>query len=74
MAVALEFINLIVPIAVIRTKYPGGWDQCLQDHEILIGRRVWFDDHLFRNGAMSSRAMGLLVDSWRNRSTLVRHS
>jgi len=57
MAVALEFIDLIVPVAVIRTKYPGGWDQCLRDHEFLIGGRVWFDDHLFSDGAMSSRQM-----------------
>ena len=25
MAVALEIIELIVPLAVIMTKYPGGW-------------------------------------------------
>ena len=67
MAVALEFIDLIVPIARIRTKYPGGWDQCLQDHEFLIGGRVWFDGHLFRDGAMSSRHTELTVDGWRKR-------
>ena len=51
MAVALEFIDLIVPVAVIRTKYPGGWEQCLRDHEFLIGGCVWFDDHLFSDTA-----------------------
>ena len=37
MAIALEFIDFVVPIALIRQKYPGGWEQCLQDHERLIG-------------------------------------
>ena len=26
MAIALEFIDFVVPIALIRQKYPGGWD------------------------------------------------
>jgi hypothetical protein len=33
MAIALEFIDFVVPIALVRQKYPGGWAQCLQDHE-----------------------------------------
>jgi len=37
MAIALEFIDFVVPIALIRQNYPGGWAQCLQDHERLIG-------------------------------------
>lgn len=53
MAIALEFIDFVVPISVIREKYPGGWEQCLKDHRQLIGGRVWFDAHLFRDGAMN---------------------
>ena len=53
MAVALEFIDFLVPIELIRQKYPGGWAQCLKDHERLIGGRVWFDEHLLRDGAMN---------------------
>jgi hypothetical protein len=41
MAVALDFFDFIVPIAVIREKRPGGWEQCLKDHERLTGGRVW---------------------------------
>lgn len=37
MTIALEFIDLIIPIHVIEQKYPGGWAQCLADHEQLIG-------------------------------------
>ncbi|SFU73542.1 hypothetical protein [Nitrosospira multiformis] len=64
MAIALEFIDFIVPIALIREKYPGGWEQCLKDHENLIGGRVWFDEHLLRDGAMSPDGIAALVDEW----------
>ena len=64
MAIALEFIDFVVPIALIRQKYPGGWEQCLEDHERLIGGRVWFDEHLLRDGAMNPADIGSLVDEW----------
>ena len=64
MSIALEFIDLIVPVALIRAKYPGGWAQCLEDHKQMIGGKVWYDDHLFRDGAMSPRDMGALVAEW----------
>jgi hypothetical protein len=66
MAIALEFIDFVVPIKRIREKYPGGWEQCLADHEGLIGGRVWFDEHLFRDGAMNPNDIGFLVDEWRS--------
>jgi len=37
MAIALEFIDLVVPIETIRQKYPGGWEGCLRYHAPLIG-------------------------------------
>ena len=64
MAIALEFIDFVVPIRVIREKYPGGWDQCLRDHARLIGGTVWYDDHLFRDGGMSPGDAEDLVDRW----------
>ncbi len=33
MAVELEYLSFIVPIGTIEKKYPGGWVQCLADHE-----------------------------------------
>lgn len=65
MAVALEFIDFIVPIAVIRAKHPGGWVQCLKDHERLICGRVWSDEHLFRDGAMNPKDIESLIDEWK---------
>jgi len=64
MAIQLEFINLLVPIKIIKEKYPGGWEACLEDHRDAIGGRIWFDDHLFRDGAMNPMDMQFLVTCW----------
>jgi hypothetical protein len=64
MSVQLEFINLIIPIKTIEEKYPGGWEQCLSDYRHSLGGAVWYDDHLFRLGAMSPDGMKFLIDSW----------
>jgi len=63
-AIALEFIDVVVPIAKIRDLYPGGWEQCRRDYARQIGRRVWFDQHLFRDGAMTPADARLLVEGW----------
>lgn len=64
MAIQLEFIDFIVPIKTIKEKYPGGWEQCLKDHENCIGGAIWYDDHLFRTGAMSPMGIGYLIEEW----------
>ena len=64
MAIATEFIDFIVPIETIRQKYPGGWEQCLKDHENLMNGRVWFDEHLFRDGAMGPLDIESIVERW----------
>lgn len=67
MAIQLEFINFIVPRKVIEEKYPGGWDKCLSDNRKLIGKSVWYDDHLFRDGAMNHMDMEALIETWRQK-------
>ena len=66
MAVALECINFIVPFSVIRKKYPGGLAQCLLDHRGLIegSGPIWFDEHLFRDGAMNDLDMMFILSRW----------
>ena len=64
MAIATEFIDFIVPIHIIQEKYFGGWERCLEDHKELIGGRVWYDEHLFRDGAMGPQGIEALVDLW----------
>jgi hypothetical protein len=66
MPIRLEFLNLIVPITNIRKRYPGGWEQCLIDHQFGIeSGRNWYDEDLFRDGAMNPMDMGFLLDRWR---------
>jgi len=64
MAVALEFINLLIPIENINKVYPGGFEKFKKDHNESIGRRLWYDKYLLRDGAMSPMDMKLLVDEW----------
>lgn len=64
MAITTEFIDFIVPIKTIKDKYPGGWKQCLKDHDYSIGRCVWYDEHLFRTGAMNPMDIEHLVKEW----------
>lgn len=64
MAIMLEFLNLVVPIDVIKAKYTGGWDQCLEDHKQYIGSTVWYDGHLFRDGAMNGYDIEVMIDEW----------
>jgi hypothetical protein len=66
MAIELEFIDFIVPIATIKAKYHGGWEQCLIDHQYAIGGRIWYDEHLFRDGAMNRMDMKSLVEHWQS--------
>lgn len=68
MAVALIYMNFLVPIQTIRDKYPGGWEQCLKDHEKEIKRgRVWFDEYLLHDGAMGPIDIDWLISSWEKR-------
>jgi hypothetical protein len=64
MAIQLEFINLVIPITVIDAKYPGGWVQCLEDHHEALWDRIWYDDHLFRDGSMNKKGLASLLNSW----------
>jgi hypothetical protein len=63
-AIGLEFIDVVVPITRIREAYPGGWEQCLLDYAPLLGRRVWHDRHLFRDGALTPEDARRLVEGW----------
>jgi hypothetical protein len=64
MAVRLEFIDVLVPIHVIEEKYPGVLRQCLADHRALIGRRIWHDGLLLRDGALDPASAMKLVEGW----------
>lgn len=64
MAVAQEFIDVFIRIADVDRVYPGGMMGYLEDFSDLIGVTVWHDDHLLREGAMSSSDIESIVERW----------
>ncbi|MDX1764866.1 MAG: hypothetical protein R3231_11135 [bacterium] len=64
MAVRLEFTNLIVPIENIEGCYPGGFSAFKKEHRHMFGRRLWHDDHLFRDGVRNPMDVESLVKFW----------
>lgn len=64
MPVALEFLNLIIPVEKIGSHYPGGFSAYKTHYANLIGGRVWFDNYLVRDGAMNPMDMELLTREW----------
>ncbi len=64
MTIRLHAINLLVPIHLIETRYPGGLEACIDDHESLIGDRIWFDGRIWRDGAPNRGGIRELVDGW----------
>jgi hypothetical protein len=71
MAIQMEFIDVEIPIHVIKAKYEGGLEQCLEDYKDLIGERVWYDEHLFRDGAMNGRDAEEIVKHWKSLGFIV---
>ncbi|MEY5007229.1 MAG: hypothetical protein RL764_545 [Pseudomonadota bacterium] len=65
MAIALAFINLIIRIDAIEAKYQGWWEKFKRDHEMQIGSVAWYEDHLFRIGAMSPADLEPWVEDFR---------
>jgi hypothetical protein len=64
MAIRLEFIDVVVPVRVIEQKYPGGLAQCLRDLGPTLGRRVWHDGYLLRDGAMDPQVARERAEGW----------
>lgn len=64
MAVELEFINLIIPIEKIEKYYPGGFNKYKKDNSQAIGRRIWYDNLIVRDGAMNPMDIEYLIKEW----------
>lgn len=64
MAVRCEFIDIIIPIANIERVFPGGFTAFKADNAGLFGGRLWHDDHLLRDGAMSPMDAKEVVAYW----------
>lgn len=64
MSIKCECIDLIIPISNIDNVYPGGFEQYKSDFAEDFGGRLWHDEFLFRDGAMNSIDIQLLVNQW----------
>jgi len=64
MAVQLEFLSVIIPIEKIEAHYPGGFTAFKINHQSSIGKVIWYDDYLVRDGAMNPADVELLVREW----------
>ena len=64
MAIRLEFINLIIQIKIIEKHYENGFKGLLEDVKELIGGKIWYDEYLFRDGAMNPTDIESLVNFW----------
>ncbi|MDB4657247.1 hypothetical protein OAE56_00660 [Verrucomicrobiales bacterium] len=64
MAVACEFIDIIIPIAKIDEAYPGGFQAFKQENTSLFGGRLWHDDFILRDGAMNPHDVKSAVEFW----------
>ena len=64
MVIHTEYLNFVVPISLIKLKYPGGWKACLKEHRGEIGKSVWYDNHLFRYGSLDYIDIAEKMKKW----------
>jgi hypothetical protein len=69
MAILLECINLVIPIEVLDScEAIGGFRGFLRDQAEMIGRMVWYDEHLCRvDGAMNPADVRAMIEVWERR-------
>jgi hypothetical protein len=70
MTIRLEFLNLINPIRVIEEKYPGGWQTYLEWLGDPSECACWHDEHIFREGAMSSEDIESMIGWWEEKGLI----
>lgn len=64
MAIYCEFIDFIIPISKIDKVYKGGFTKYKADNIKFFVGRMWHDEFLFRDGAMSPGDIQFLVEEW----------
>lgn len=64
MAVRLQFINLIVPVATLE-RAQGGFREFIDTQRLVLGDMVWRDAHLCRiEGSMDWGEVDGMVERW----------
>ncbi len=66
MAVNVRFIAVVIPIAVIEEKCKaiGGLKGALELNKKWVGKKISYDDALYKDGAMSPNDIQIIVDFW----------
>jgi len=65
MAIVVRHIGVIIPIKNIeKCKDIGGFKGILEKEKEWIGRKVLYDEHLYKDGAMSPYEIGTIVEFW----------
>ncbi len=65
MAIQLEFSSVIIPIFNIqRCRSLGGFRKYLEGLGMLVGDIYWYDEFLFRDGAMHYAEIAQIVNAW----------
>jgi hypothetical protein len=68
MAVALEYLSIVVPIRKIdRCKSLGGFRGFLRSQGFPGLGAQWHDEFLFREGAMNATDIEVMIAVWKNR-------
>jgi len=62
MSLGLLFLNIIIPIERITD-----FDELLAKSNPRIGPNIWYDEHLFREGAMGYGDIEYMMEYWQNR-------
>ena len=65
MAIYTDFLSVIIPIEKIKAcKSVGGFMGILEIEKDNIGKKIYFDDYLYRDGAMGSHDIETIVKFW----------
>lgn len=66
MALFLQFISVVIPIETIekKCKHLGGFKGILELNKKWVGKKILYDQYLYKDGAMGSYDIGIIVDFW----------
>jgi len=64
MAIECRFIDVVIPISKIDKVYPGGFEKFKKDNGEGFSNRLYHDQFLFRDGAMSPKDVKAIADEW----------
>jgi hypothetical protein len=75
MAVQVQFITIVVPIERINlSTEPGGFNGLLARDADFVGKRFWYDQHLYATAVMSPIDAQRIMEEWEAKGLVGRTS